>query len=87
MHVFIKSMDDLAWKVVFSGCTPSTEKEELEKDLPKRELDWSVEEDKQSSNKWKVLNNIFNGGKSYTIQKHFSHWVSQRSVGHTASRV
>ena len=28
MRVFIKSMDDLAWKAIISGWTPSTEKEE-----------------------------------------------------------
>ena len=29
--------------------------------MPKSELEWSPEEDKQSSNNWKALNAIFNG--------------------------
>ena len=38
MHAFIKSMDELAWKVVLTNWTPPTKKDESGKDVPKSEL-------------------------------------------------
>ena len=60
MGAFIKSMDELAWKAVLTGWTPPTKKDESGNEVPKSELDWIAEENKQLSNNWKALNAIFN---------------------------
>ena len=57
MRAFIKSMDELAWKAIL---TDWTKKDESGSEVPKSELDWTVEENKQTSNNWKALNDIFN---------------------------
>ena len=54
-------MDELNWKAFLTGQPPPTKKDKLENNVPKIELEWSPEEDKQSSNTWKALNAIFNG--------------------------
>ena len=59
MSAFIKSMDELAWKAILISWTPPTRKDESGNDVPKSELEWSTEEDKQPSNNWKALNDIF----------------------------
>ena len=43
-------MDELAWKAIFIGWSPPTKEEELGKEVPMSELEWSTEEDTQSSN-------------------------------------
>ena len=50
MRAFIKSFDELTWKVVLTGWTPPTKKDELGNEFPKRKLDWTAKENKQSSN-------------------------------------
>ena len=59
--MFIKSMDELAWKVVITYWSPPSKEDESGKAVPKSELEWSIEEEKQSFNNWKTLNAIFNG--------------------------
>ena len=54
-------MDELAWKVVLTGWSLYTKENELGKEVPKNELEWTTEEDKKSSNNWKGLNAIFSG--------------------------
>ena len=61
MHAFIKSMDELAWKAVLTGWSPPTKEDESGQEVPKRELEWTIEENMESSNNWKALNAIFNG--------------------------
>ena len=61
MHTFIKSMGELAWKTVLTGWSPSTKENESSKEVPKSELEWTIEENTWSSNSWKALNAIFNG--------------------------
>ena len=39
MCAFVKSMDELAWKVVLTGWTPPTKKYESRNDVPKIELE------------------------------------------------
>ena len=44
MHTFIKSMDELAWKAVLTSWSPSTMENEFSKEVPKSELEWTIEE-------------------------------------------
>ena len=64
MLAFIKSMDELAWKAVLTCWSPPTKEDESSKEVPKSKLEWTIEEDKKSSNNWKTLNAIFNGVSS-----------------------
>lgn len=60
MKVFIKSIDERAWKSVLTGWTPPTIKNEKGEVFIKPEIDWSSAESALSGYNSKALNAIFN---------------------------
>ena len=45
LRAFIKSLDELAWKVFLTGWYPPTKEDESSKEMLKSELEWTTKED------------------------------------------
>ena len=60
MKVFIKSMDEKAWRALLTGWNHPIKKSESIESMPKSEMQWSANDDKWTNSNSKALNAIFN---------------------------
>ena len=60
MKVFIKAINEKAWRYVLIGWKHPITKDSEGKEILKLEITWSTEEDMLANNNSKVLNAIFN---------------------------
>ena len=67
MKAFIKSLDEKAWRSVWTGWTLPTTKDSNGKVTFKPEASWSPEDNKLTNYNCKALHAIFSGVDAYQI--------------------